>query len=152
MWLSDDEQRAWRAYLRMNGRLAARLNRQLQTDSHLSLADYDVLVQLTDDPAGRVRITDLARALQWEQSRVSHQVARMRGRGLVAREECRDDRRGAYVALTDAGRRAIETAAPGHVATVRRHVFDRLTPDQVAALAAISQEVLRSLDDQGGGG
>jgi DNA-binding MarR family transcriptional regulator len=152
MWLSDDEQRAWRAYLRLNGQLAARLNRQLQTDSQLSLADYDVLVQLTDNPTARVRVTELARALQWEQSRLSHQVARMQKRGLVAREECRDDRRGAFVVLTDDGRRAIEAAAPGHVATVRRHVFDRLTADQVAALAAISEEVLRSLDDADGGG
>lgn len=69
-WLDADEQRAWRAYLRMQGRLTARLNRQLQADSGLSLADYDVLVHLTDHEEGRLRPYELQRDLQWEQSRL----------------------------------------------------------------------------------
>ncbi|HEV7897354.1 MAG TPA: MarR family transcriptional regulator [Planosporangium sp.] len=146
-WLDDDEQRAWRGYLRMHGRLGARLNRQLQVDSELSLADFDVLVQLTDVSDARVRVVELARALQWEQSRMSHQIARMQRRGLVVREECPDDRRGAFVVLTPAGRRAIETAAPRHVETVRRLFFDLLTDDQVRTLATISDQVLAALDE-----
>ncbi|NJC81114.1 MarR family winged helix-turn-helix transcriptional regulator [Planosporangium mesophilum] len=147
-WLGDNEQRAWRGYLRMQGRLGARLNRQLQIDSELSLADFDVLVHLTDVPEARVRVVELARALQWEQSRMSHQIARMQKRGLVVREECPEDRRGAFVVLTPSGRRAIETAAPRHVETVRRLFFDRLTEDQVRTLGAISDQVLGALDEE----
>ncbi|MEV4297659.1 MarR family winged helix-turn-helix transcriptional regulator [Microbispora rosea] len=144
-WLDADEQRAWRAYLRMQGRLTARLNRQLQADSGLSLADYDVLVHLTDREEGRLRPYELQRDLQWEQSRLSHQLTRMQRRGLVRREECVDDGRGAYVVITEEGRRAITAAAPGHVETVRRLFFDGLTREQVAALERLAADVLDRL-------
>jgi DNA-binding MarR family transcriptional regulator len=145
-WLDAAEQRAWRSYLRMQGQLSARLNRQLQLDSGLSLADFDVLVQLTDVPAARVRVSELARSLQWEKSRLSHHVARMERRGLVRREECTDDGRGSFVVLTEAGRTAIESAAPPHVDAVRRFVFDDLTPVQLEALSAITAHVLSRLE------
>src|SRR5256885_13294858 len=145
-WLTADQQRAWRAFLRMQGQLAARLHRQLQSESGLSLADYDVLVQLTDSPQGRLRPYELQRFLQWEQSRLSHHLSRMQRRGLVARDECVADGRGAYIVLTDAGRAAIEAAAPGHVDTVRQLFFAGLTPDQVAALEHVSSQVLDRLD------
>src|SRR3712207_2711873 len=122
-WLDDAQQRAWRSYVRMQGRLAARLGRELQAQSDLSLPDYDVLVQLTDVPDRRLRVSELARELQWEKSRLSHHLARMSRRGLIAREECREDARGSFVVLTAAGAAAIEAAAPGHVAAVRRLVF-----------------------------
>jgi DNA-binding MarR family transcriptional regulator len=146
-WLDEDEQRAWRAFLRMQGQLAARLNRQLQSDSGLSLADYAVLAQLSESPEGRLRPYELQRDLEWEQSRLSHHLARMQRRGHVRREECTVDGRGAFIALTDAGRAAIDTAAPGHVQAVRRFFFDRLTGQQVAALNRISTHVLAGLDD-----
>ncbi|WP_182908732.1 MarR family winged helix-turn-helix transcriptional regulator [Microbispora sp. H13382] len=145
-WLDADEQRAWRAYLRMQGRLTARLNRQLQADSGLSLADYEVLVHLTDREEGRLRPFELQRDLQWEQSRLSHHLTRMERRGLVSREECADDGRGAFVVITEEGRRVITTAAPGHVETVRRLFFDGLTRDQVAALERLAADVLDRLD------
>ncbi|GIH64834.1 MULTISPECIES: MarR family winged helix-turn-helix transcriptional regulator [Microbispora] len=145
-WLDSDEQRAWRAYLRMQGRLTARLNRQLQADSGLSLADYEVLVHLTDREEGRLRPYELQRDLQWEQSRLSHHLTRMQRRGLVTREECADDGRGAYVVITEEGRRAITAAAPGHVETVRRLFFDGLTREQVAALERLAADVLDRLD------
>ncbi|GAB3904613.1 MarR family winged helix-turn-helix transcriptional regulator [Microbispora bryophytorum] len=145
-WLDADEQRAWRAYLRMQGRLTARLNRQLQADSGLSLADYDVLVHLTDREEGRLRPYELQRDLQWEQSRLSHHLTRMQHRGLVRREECADDGRGAYVVITEDGRRAIAAAAPGHVETVRRLFFDGLTREQVTALEQLAADVLDRLD------
>src|SRR4051812_20158966 len=81
-WLTDEQQRAWRAYLRMQARLSAELNRQLQAESGLSLSDYEVLVRLTDTPAGRLRPYELQKALEWEQSRLSHHLARMQRRGL----------------------------------------------------------------------
>ncbi|EWC62339.1 Transcriptional regulator, MarR family [Actinokineospora spheciospongiae] len=145
-WLTDDEQRAWRGLLQMTARLGNRLNRDLQQTSSLSMADYDVLVQLSETPGGRLRVFEVAEHLQWEQSRLSHHLARMQRRGLVVREECTTDRRGAYAVLTDAGREAIEKAAPAHAATVRRTVFAGLSPDQVAALEAITTEVLSRLD------
>ncbi|NKQ53581.1 MarR family transcriptional regulator [Amycolatopsis sp. K13G38] len=129
----------------MQAQLAAQLNRELQADSELSHSDFAVLVRLTDVEDGRVRMRELARALQWEKSRLSHHLRRMQGRGLVAREECPSDARGAFIVLTDAGRAAIEAAAPKHVETVRRLVFDALSPEQVDALAAISDAVLARL-------
>jgi DNA-binding MarR family transcriptional regulator len=145
-WLSEREQVAWRSYLRMAGRLSAHLNRQLQSDSDLSLADFDVLVHLTDVPERRLRVVELARELEWEKSRLSHHVARMERRGLVRREECEDDGRGSYIVLTPAGLSAIEGAAPGHVEAVRSVVFDALTPEQVDALGAVADQVLARLD------
>lgn len=145
-WLDEGEQRIWRAYLQMQGQLAARLNRQLQADCGLSLADYEVLVHLTDTQDGRLRPFELARGLQWEQSRLSHHLNRMQNRGLVTRQECREDGRGAFVVLTAAGRRSIEAAAPGHVDTVRRLFFDGLTRDQVLILEQLSTQVLARLD------
>jgi len=146
-WLDDRQQQAWRAWLAMGSRLPAALNRQLQRDSDLSLQDFDVLVQLTDVEDGRVRVSALAAALGWERSRLSHHVTRMGRRGLVAREECGDDGRGAFVVLTPEGRAAIEAAAPGHVRTVRSLVFDALTPAEVASLEAITSKVLGRLED-----
>jgi DNA-binding MarR family transcriptional regulator len=148
-WLTDDEQRAWRGLLQMTSRLDARLNRELQQTSGLSLADYDVLVLLTERPDGRLRVFEIAEALQWEQSRLSHHVVRMERRGLVTREECTTDRRGAFVVLTAAGRRAIEHAAPEHVATVRQLVFDGLSKEQLATLESTVKEILSRLDQPG---
>src|SRR3954464_3265963 len=130
-WLTDDEQRLWRGYLQMQARLTAELNRQLQADSDLSLADYEVLVHLSDAPDSRLRPYALQQALEWEQSRLSHHLSRMQRRGLVRREDCADDGRGTFVALTNAGRDAITTAAPDHVAAVQRLFFDPLTTEQI---------------------
>ena len=144
-WLSEEEQRAWRGLLQMTSQLNARMNRQLQDDYGLSLTDYEVLVVLSEAPRGRRRVFELAAELAWEQSRVSHQLARMQRRGLVAREECPTDARGAFAVLTETGRAAIERAAPAHVAMVRELVFDGLSRDQLAALTEVSSRVLDRL-------
>lgn len=145
-WLNDDDERAWRTVLRMHRRLVAQLHRQLQADSGLSLADYEVLVHLTDQPQGRMRPYELQDALDWEQSRLSHHLGRMHQRGLVTRQECPEDGRGTYVTITDQGRRAIEDAAPGHVQHVRRLFFDMLTPEQVRTLEQLSTRILSGLE------
>jgi DNA-binding MarR family transcriptional regulator len=142
VWLSEDEERVWRRWLRLNAELSAALQRELQAEAGLSMSDYEVLVDLTDDPTGRIRVTELAGLLQWERSRVSHHVTRMERRGLVRREECTDDGRGAYVAITPAGRAAIEQAAPGHVQAVRRLVFDVLQADDVRSLGTTFDKLL----------
>jgi DNA-binding MarR family transcriptional regulator len=145
-WLDAREQRAWRAYLAMNARLTARLHRQMQADSGLSLADFEVLVCLTDHADARVRIVELARFLQWEKSRLSHHLTRMQRRGLVSREGCPEDARGAFVVLTAEGRQAIERAAPRHVDTVREVFLDRITDEQLDTLRTIAEQVLPGLD------
>src|SRR4051812_41502283 len=129
----------------MTSRLEARLNRELQQTSGLSLADYDVLVLLSEAPDWRLRMFQLIEALQWEQSRLSHHIARMQRRSLVTREECTTDKRGAFVVLTDAGRDANEKAAPTHVALVRQLVFDELSEEQVATLEQFVSRVLSRL-------
>jgi DNA-binding MarR family transcriptional regulator len=144
-WLEETEQRAWRGYLAMHAQLSARLHRELAADTGLSLADFDVLVCLTDRPEARARVLELAEALQWEKSRLSHHLTRMHRRGLVTREECPGDARGAYIVLTSHGRRSIEQAAPAHVATVRDLVFDQLTTTQIETLATITDTVLARL-------
>lgn len=140
-WLDEDESRAWRAYLRMQARLTAELNRQLQAGSNLSFADYDVLVQLTEAPEGRLRPFQLQELLDWEQSRLSHHLSRMQKRSLVRREDCDDDGRGAYVVLTSTGREAITAAAPGHVTAVRELFFDQLEAEDVAALSRLAGRI-----------
>lgn len=147
-WLSPAELQAWRSFIRLHQKLSARLNRDLQAQSGLSGADYEILVALTDVPDGRLRFLDLAAAVEWERSRLSHQIARMIRRGLVVREECAEDGRGAFVVLTPAGRETIEAAAPKHVATVRRLVVDVLGPDELAALGRISDRILGQLDKE----
>ena len=149
-WLDAPEARAWRALQWMQMRLTAELARRMAASSALSYADYLVLVALTDRPGGRLRLYELGRQLGWEKSRLSHHVARMETRGLVSREPCDVDRRGAFVAVTAGGRRAIEVAAPDHVDTVRRLFIDRLTPGQLEALTAIAETVLAGLDERRG--
>ena len=147
-WLTATEQRVWRRWLTLNARLSATLHKELHDDAGLSMPDYEVLVHLTDSPQGRIRVTDLARLLQWERSRVSHHTTRMERRRLVQRLECAEDGRGAFIVITPQGRAAIEQAAPGHVTTVRRLIFDALTPDEIDALATITDKALTQLDNQ----
>ena len=145
-WLTKREERAWRALQFMQLRLEGELSRQLAADSNLSYPDYVVLVALTDRPDARMRLFELGEALGWEKSRLSHHVTRMTGRGLVKKEKCDTDRRGSFVGATELGRREIEAAAPGHVATVRRLFIDRLTPQQVDAVGEAAEAVLAALD------
>ena len=143
MWLSAEEQHIWRGYLAMVSQLQAAMNRQLQRDCGLSLADYDVLVELSE--RGPLRMYQLADALAWEQSRLSHQLRRMRDRGLVVRHGSDDDRRGATVDLTEAGRAALALAAPGHAELVRSVVFDGMSAPQLRAVSTWIEAVLKRL-------
>jgi DNA-binding MarR family transcriptional regulator len=144
VWLTEDEQRAWRNYLTMTSRLQAAMNRQLQRDCGLSLAEYEVLVAL-DERAG-CRISELGERLGWEQSRLSHQLTRMRSRGLVTRSGSSDDRRAATVDLTPTGRQALDTAAPGHAELVREVVFDGIPAGDLEAIGRWTSGVLDRLD------
>lgn len=130
----------------MQARLTAALAHELTKDSDLSYQDYVVLVVLTEEARDGIRLFELAERLGWERSRLSHHLARMAGRGLVEKEACGQDRRGAYVRATGAGRRAIERAAPGHVDAVRRLFVDALTPAQLDAVGEAAARVLDAID------
>jgi DNA-binding MarR family transcriptional regulator len=145
-WLDGREERAWRGLQFMQMRLEAELARQLASESGLSYSDYLVLVALTDRAEARLRLFELGEILGWEKSRLSHHVGRMADRGLVNKEKCDSDRRGAFVVLTEQGRRAIELAAPGHVGVVRRLFIDKLTPSELDVIATTSERVLADIE------
>ncbi|MDQ6840393.1 MAG: MarR family winged helix-turn-helix transcriptional regulator [Actinomycetota bacterium] len=144
-WLDPLEARAWRAWLTAGDLMRAQMGRDLWQDSGLSDADYVVLVHLSETPGHRVRMSDLAAALRWSKSRLSHQVARMENRGLVERAECASDARGSFATLTERGMTEIEKAAPHHVDSVRRNFIDLLTAEQLDALSEISEVVIKHL-------
>ncbi|TFI20933.1 MarR family transcriptional regulator [Streptomyces sp. 4R-3d] len=127
--------------------LNAQLARDLAQDSGLSEADYDVLSALGASPDRRRRVSELADRMLWSRSRLSHHLARMQQRGLVVREECATDGRGAVVVLTDEGTRTIERAAPPHVESVRRHFIDLLSPEQIEVFATIGETVVGRLTE-----
>jgi DNA-binding MarR family transcriptional regulator len=142
-WLTDDQQRVWRSFLSLQGRLDAAMQRQLQRECGLSLADYEILVILSEQ--GEMRNFHLNRALGWEQSRLSHQLRRMRERDLVARHGSELDKRGSTVVITETGAAALRAAAPGHVELVRTVLFDPMTTDQLRAFDAILISALERL-------
>jgi DNA-binding MarR family transcriptional regulator len=145
-WLNEREDRAWRRFLAMQVQLQRVLGKELQQATGLSHADYAVLVHLSEAPEGRLRPFELSGLAEWEKSRLSHHLTRMERRGLVERQECPSDSRGAFVALTDAGRSAIEAAAPLHVEQVRRWFLSAMTSEQLDVLTEIADEVLSGLE------
>jgi DNA-binding MarR family transcriptional regulator len=145
-WLSASEQRAWRAYLEATTLLFDALDRQLQRDSAMPHAYYEILVRLSEADGRRLRMSELADATRSSRSRLSHAVARLEERAWLERVECPTDKRGQIAVLTDAGFAALEAAAPGHVAAVRKHLIDQLTPEQVAQLEQIGSVVVAALE------
>ncbi|MFP5318978.1 MAG: MarR family winged helix-turn-helix transcriptional regulator [Acidimicrobiia bacterium] len=149
-WLSSDEQSAWRVFIEVGSRLFDGLDRQLQRDAGLSHADYEVLVRLSESPERRMRMSELADQALVSRSRLSHAVSRLESQGLLRREACETDRRGTFAVLTDEGFARLEAVAPGHVAEVRRLLFDHLDGPQVKALEDISRAVLEGRRKAGG--
>lgn len=140
----------WRRYRDMNQLLELAMDRQLQRDASMSQSDYSVLVSLSEAESGGLRARDLGAALGWDRSRVSHQVRRMEGRGLVAKNECPDDGRGTIVSLTEAGAQAIASVAPKHVEKVRELFIDVLSEDEVRILTDIYERVVARIDEVDG--
>lgn len=141
-WLSTEEQRAWRAYRRTVLLVDSAIVRDLSSASKLSMPDYQVLSSLSEVDDHKWRLSALAASMEWSPSRLSHHVTRMEQRGLVTRAECHDDGRGSWVVLTERGLNAIRDAAPGHVASVRKHLIDLLSPAQVRSLSEIGETVI----------
>ncbi|MBB3082867.1 MarR family winged helix-turn-helix transcriptional regulator [Geodermatophilus sabuli] len=144
-WLDAEEQRAWRAYLYSAQLLLDRLDRELTHETGISHAYYEVLVALSETPGRRMRMSELADRCLSSRSRLSHAVSRLEERGWVRREVCAEDGRGLLAVLTDEGFAALAAAAPVHVESVRTHLFDQLTPEQVAAMRDLGETLLRHL-------
>jgi DNA-binding MarR family transcriptional regulator len=144
-WLDADERRIWLGWIMTSRLLWEEMERDLQRDSGLSFGHYEILVMLSEAPNRSRRMSDLADATQSSRSRLSHAVARLEELGWVRREACPTDRRGSLAVLTDEGFAALEAAAPMHVESVRHHLFDVLSPTQLAQLREIQQELLDHL-------
>ncbi|MFI9008801.1 MarR family winged helix-turn-helix transcriptional regulator [Actinosynnema sp. NPDC053489] len=149
-WLDEGEMRAWRNYVVGASMLADRLHRELQDGHGVSLADYEVLVRLSEQPARRMRMSQLADEVASSKSRVSHQVARMEREGLLRRRECPEDGRGVFAELTDAGMALLEASAPTHVAGVREHMVDLLSREEQEVLAVVFERIIGHLRDVNG--
>lgn len=143
-WLSDREQDAWRSFLTMQRRLKTHLSRHLQKEFGLSSADFEILVNLSEAPTGRMRAFELGEATRWEKSRLSHHLSRMEQRGLIRREACQA--RYPEIALTDEGRAAIAGCAPSNAANVRELFIEVVGPDRLDVLAAASKDVVEAID------
>ena len=146
-WLSAQEQRHWRAWLAATQLLTDRLDRDLQSAAGLTLADYEILVRLSEAPDRRMRMSELADLTLSSRSRLSHQVDRMERAGLLERVPCPVDRRGSFAVLTDEGWATLVAAAPAHVTSVREHLVDALSPAEFAALGRACAKVAEQLGE-----
>ncbi|QTH59050.1 MarR family transcriptional regulator [Corynebacterium hindlerae] len=133
-WLNDEEQKLWRLLLGGIRHLERGMEETLQQDSGLGASEFAVLVSLSEAEDQSLRLRDLCQSLEWDRSRASHQITRMERRGLVVKQKCEDDARGVLVVLTKEGMSRLEAAAPGHVESVRRLVFDHLTDEDAVVL------------------
>ncbi|GAA3488965.1 MarR family transcriptional regulator [Streptomyces cremeus] len=150
-WLTDEEQRVWRAYIHATTLLDDTLDRQLQRDAGMPHMYYGLLVQLAQAPGRKLRMTELARSAKITRSRLSHAVARLEKNGWVRRQDCPSDKRGQNAFLTDEGFAVLQEAAPGHVSLVRKAMFDRLSEEQVRRLGEIMCVIADGLEPTGTG-
>lgn len=145
--ISDSQREAWESYQRMRVLLTGRLNREISRKTGLSEADYEILAALTQTSAESVRVLALRCGLAWEKSRLSHQLRRMEARGLLTREECLEDNRGAVIRVTNAGRKLAAEARVHYEQAVKRYVTDVLTAEQMQALGVIAETLLIQLEE-----
>jgi DNA-binding MarR family transcriptional regulator len=145
VWLDEQEQRSWRAYLVGTTLLMDRLDRELREQHGMSLPEYEILVRLSEAEGHRLRMAQLAQSLSHSRSRVTHTVGRMEQAGLVARDACVSDGRGVEAVLTPEGRRALEAAAPTHVAGVRRLLVDLVHHQDFEAVGRVFDAVSDAL-------
>ena len=134
--LTSRERRLWHAWLQISEAVTSQVARDLAEASGLSAADYGILVRLIEIGNGRLRQRELAAALKWDKSRISHQLTRMQERKLLTRSKTALE--GSQVAITRFGRDALERARPTHARAVRRHLIERLTPEQAATILTLA--------------
>ena len=136
---TTEQLRTWREFIETAETLRSELASRLQADSALSPGDYAVLLALSEAPARRKRSSDLAAHIGWERSRLSHHLGRMERRGLIRREECATDTRGAEVVLASVGAAAFRAATVPHLRAVRDLFVDALTPEQLQAVGEVAR-------------
>ncbi|MFM8842719.1 MAG: MarR family winged helix-turn-helix transcriptional regulator [Actinomycetota bacterium] len=146
-WLNPREMKAWRSYIIASRRLLDALDADLEGHD-LTMADYEVMAQLSDAPGRRMRMSELADLAMLSKSRLSHRMKVMEKAGWVRREECIEDRRGYWAVMTDKGWKAIVAAAPSHVNSVRKRFIDQLSAREQESLAGIFGHVTDELRDQ----
>ncbi|MEI6763097.1 MAG: MarR family transcriptional regulator [Actinomycetes bacterium] len=146
-WLNPREMKAWRSYIIASRRMLEALDSDL-AGFELTMADYEVLAQLSDAPGRKLRMSELAEIAMVSKSRLSHRMKVMEAAGWVKREECPEDRRGYFAVMTDKGFKAIEKAAPTHVGSVRNRFLDHLTVKDQEDLAKIFDRVQSQLRGQ----
>lgn len=144
-WLSPAQQRVWRDYLAATAKISERLEARLRPFG-LDLSEYEILVSLSESPDHRMRMSDLAAAVNQSRSRLTHTISRMERAGLVHRANCPVDKRGVNAELTPAGFALIERTAPDHVLAVREVLIDVVSDDEFHALGAVMRKVLENLD------
>ena len=149
VWLTPSQGRTWLSYMQVYHRLEFEMNRQLQAECGLSLADYTVMNALSAASGRRLRLSQLATIIGWERSRLSHHLQRMASRGLVDRVQSETDGRATDALLTDTGLRMLRVAAPKHVAWVRTLFFSALDDDRVAELGDLLDAVHRTILREG---
>lgn len=147
---TKEQLRVWREYIETAEALRSRLASRMQGESSLSLGDYQVLLALSEAESERLRSSALAARIGWERSRLSHHLGRMERRGLIRREECAEDSRGAEVVLSDAGSKAFRSGSIPHLEAVRELFIDALSPDQLAQLEALTSSLRAHLGLEGG--
>lgn len=139
--MSEEDHRLWRLFLTASTRLLERLDHELQQRSQLSLTDFDILSMLSNAPANRLRMSELAEQVLVSRSRLTYRVDRLAELDYVTRQECEDDRRGLFAILTDNGAKALAAAAPGHVADIRGWLSSMIEPDERAVLTQVLARV-----------
>jgi len=136
-WLNESEMQAWRGLITSTTGLLAVLDNELQAEHGLSLGDYEVLVFLSEAPGHAIRMSELAGRLHLSPSGITRRVDGLVRSGLVERQRCPNDRRGANAVLTALGAKTLEAAAPTHVRGVREYFVDRLGPADLETLATL---------------
>jgi DNA-binding MarR family transcriptional regulator len=147
-WLDEADQQVWRDYLAASQQLWDRLDDELEAGAGMPLSEYEILVRLSEAPDRSLRMSQLAEKVVHSRSRLTHTVARMERRGLVSRRPCEEDGRGVLAELTDDGFAALEKAAPVHVQSVRRHMFDPLTGEEIEVLGRAMRKIAESLKER----
>jgi DNA-binding MarR family transcriptional regulator len=136
-----DQLRIWRDYAEVSEALRSRMASRLQSESALSGADYQVLVALSEAEGHRMRSSEVAASIGWQRSRLSHHLGRMEARGLVQREDCPTDSRGAEVVVTAAGVRAFDRCTRPHLKDIQELFVGALTTEQLGQLEDISRSL-----------
>lgn len=141
----DDRRNTWRRYLAANAQLVDRLDHELQQQHDLALVDYEILEELSQEPGGRLRMSDLAAQVLVSRSRLTYRIDRLNEVGFVAREECEDDRRGMWAIITQPGRDAYEQARTSHESSIDGWFFDHMSEEEITMCQVMMERVTAKL-------